>query len=61
MIYSFIKYKVMTLEMFDLIEAQAYRHKGEYKTRSIFGGLYGSIKYSRRNLMEFFLEEYKAS
>lgn len=50
----------MTKETFDKLETHAYRHKGEYQLRSLYGGLRGAILYNRFKLMDFFWEEYSA-
>lgn len=56
LIHMFTKYNVMTEQAFDLIEKQAYRLKGQYGARSIFGALQGCIVYDRMKLASFFLE-----
>lgn len=51
----------MSAKAFDKIEQYVYKNKGQFRTRAIFGGLYGAIIHNRTNMINFFLEEYKAS
>ena len=60
LIHQFMESGLMTKEMFDKLENHAYRHKGEYQLRSLFGGLRAAIIYRKYKLMEFFWEEYNA-
>ena len=61
MIHQFGKLQIMTKDLLDKLEKNAYRHKGQYKLRSLFGGIRGAILYNRQQLLDFFLEEYEAA
>lgn len=60
LLHQFMENGLMTKEAFDKLEAHAYRHKGEFQLRSLFGGLRVAIIYRKYKLMEFFWEEYSA-
>lgn len=51
----------MNPKVFDKLEPYALRNQGQYKVRAIFGCLYSSIINDRSNMIEFFLNEYKAA
>lgn len=58
LIHQFIEYDLLSAPVFDILEKHAYRHKGEYQLRSVFGGLRGAIMFNRTKLVDFFLQEY---
>lgn len=61
LIYHLAKTSQMSMLAFQKIELYAYKYKGEYKIRSIFGALYGAIIYNHTQMMDFFIKEYEAS
>jgi hypothetical protein len=60
LMHTFVKFNFMTREIFQELEAEAFRHKGEFKTRSVFGALRAGLLHGREQLISFFLNEYRA-
>jgi hypothetical protein len=58
LMYQFTMHKQMTPSCFDKLETYVYRHRGEFKLRSIYGALCASLAHHRPKLVEFFMQEY---
>ncbi len=56
MLFMFCEYAAMTKEVFEALEPEVYRNRGEYKVRSIFGGIYAGLYCSSRKVVDFFFD-----
>lgn len=59
LIYNFAKGGYLNASTWPRLETYIARNRGEFSLRSIFGCLYGCIRYGREEYIQFFVEEMK--
>ena len=57
LLYNFSKAGYLNKTTWAKLEPYIGRNRGEYSMRSIFGGLYASIRYGSEEYVQFFIEE----
>ena len=57
LLYNFSKAGYLNKSTWVKLEPYIGRNRGEYSMRSIFGGLYGCIRYGSEEYIQFFIDE----